>query len=87
MKFLPAFSSLIISSFFVLPVVAKSKDDTQQSTGRPQTGWSSAVRGGAVYQFDTDLDKGGSYSSGRYNVKVGKSYAWTRRDTATLALS
>ncbi|MFT5701731.1 MAG: hypothetical protein ACI8ZB_004632 [Desulforhopalus sp.] len=87
MKFFPAFSSLIIISFFALPAIASTKNTTQQGTGRPQAGWSTVVRGGAVYQFDTDLDEGGGYNSGRYNVEVGQSYAWTRRDTVTLTLS
>jgi hypothetical protein len=87
MKYLPAFSTLILSSFLVLPAVASTKNTPQQNTGRPQAGWSSVVRGGAVYQFDTDLDEGGGYNSDRYNVQVSQSYAWTRRDTATLALS
>jgi hypothetical protein len=87
MKFLKAFSSLFFCSTLVLPAIASSNDNAQQNTGRPQIGWSTVVRGGAVYQFDTDLDEGGSYSSGRYNIQVGQSYAWTRKDTATLALS
>jgi len=87
MKILKAFSSLVFCSSLVLPAVASSNDNAQQSTGRPQTGWSTVVQGGAVYQFDTDLDEGGSYSSGRYNIEVGQSYGWTRKDTATLALS
>lgn len=54
------------------------------STGKPQgmqdtRGWKSFIRGGAVYQFDTDLDDGGSYDSKRFNLQAGYGYSWNRR--------
>ncbi len=87
MKFLATCSSLILSSCLLLPTIATSSDTGQRPQGPPQSPWSTVVRGGAVYQFDTDLDEGGSYTSGRYNIEVGQSYGWSRRDTATLSLS
>jgi len=86
MKFSTTLSSLVFCSFLTLPAIASSKENPQQNAGRPQTGWSTIVRGGAVYQFDSDLDEGGSYSSSRFNIEVGQNYAWSRRNTATLAL-
>lgn len=86
MKFSTTLSNLVFCSFLTLPTIASSKENPQQNAGRPQTGWSTIVRGGAVYQFDSDLDEGGSYSSSRFNIEVGQNYAWSRRDTATLAL-
>jgi hypothetical protein len=80
-------SNLIFCSFLLLPAIASSQEKPQQYTGRPQTGWSTLVRGGAVYQFDSDLDDGGSYSSSRFNIEVGQNYAWSRRDTASFAFS
>lgn len=86
MKFPTTLSSLILCSILALPAIASSKENTRQDSGRSETGWSTIVRGGAVYQFDSDLDEGGSYSSSRFNIEVGQNYAWSRRDTATLAL-
>lgn len=86
MKFATSLSSLLISFFLALPPVASSKENPQHTTGRPQAGWSTSVRGGAVYQFDSDLDEGGNYSSSRLNIEVGQTYSWSRRNTATLSL-
>lgn len=87
MKFLATFQSLVLSSILLIPVVASSQDNKQPPSGVAQSPWSTVVRGGAVYQFDTDLDEGGSYTSGRYNIEIGQNYGWSRRDTATLAVS
>lgn len=87
MKFLATCSSLILSSFLLFPVIASGEDTAQRPQGGGQSTWSTVTRGGAVYQFDTDLDEGGSYTSGRYNIEVGQNYGWSRRDTATLSFS
>lgn len=87
MKFLGICSGLVLSSFFIFPAIASCKDSAQRPQGIPQSPWSTVVRGGAVYQFDTDLDNGGSYTSGRYNIQLGQNYAWSRRDTATVSVS
>jgi len=87
MKFSTTFSSLTLCSFLVFPANGTAQDNTQQKAARSMAGWSTVVRGGAIYQFDTDLDEGGHYSSARYNVEVAQNYAWSRQDTATLSLS
>ncbi len=87
MKFTTTLLVLITCSLLTLPIIASGNENSQKNTGRSQTGWSTIVRGGGVYQFDTDLDEGGSYSSSRYNIEVGQNYAWSRRDTASLSLS
>ena len=86
MKFFTTLSSLIFFSFLTLPTIAGSNENPQQNAESSPTGWSSIVRGGAVYQFDSDLDEGGSFSSSRFNIEVGQNYAWSRRDTVTLTL-
>ena len=86
MKFSTTLLSLIFFSFLTLPTIASSDENSQQNADSSPTGWSSIVRGGAVYQFDSDLDEGGSFSSSRFNIEVGQNYAWSRRDTVTLAL-
>lgn len=86
MRYFTTLLSLVFFSFLTIPTIASSNEKSQQNADSPQTGWSSIVRGGAVYQFDSDLDEGGSYSSSRLNMEVGQNYAWSRRDTVTLAL-
>lgn len=86
MKLPATCSYLILSSCLLIPTIAASSDNGQRPQGATSP-WSTVARGGAVYQFDTDLDKGGSYTSGRYNIEVGQSYGWSRRDTATISVS
>lgn len=87
MKYLAALSHLMFCSCLLFPSIVSSEETARQGAERPQGGWSSSARGGAVYQFDTDLDEGGSYSSTRYNIQAGQSYSWSRKDSVTLALS
>lgn len=61
--------------------------NTTQKLNQTPAGWSSFARGGALYQFDTDLDKGGSYCSTRYNIQAGQIYSWDSRTRMSLALS
>lgn len=78
----------LISIVFLLPSTLWSQEaNNKQNQDRSETGWSTSVRGGAIYQFDTDLDDGGSYSSGRYNIEAGRNYSWDYRTSASLALS
>ncbi|MEJ2056276.1 MAG: DUF6268 family outer membrane beta-barrel protein [Desulfofustis sp.] len=55
--------------------------------GPPAAGWTSFARGGAVYQFDAELDNGTEFSSSRFNIEAGSGYSWTRRNSVALALS
>ncbi len=79
---------LIVSSVILLtsPLLAEDKNEGQDRRGS-RSGWSTFSRGGAVYQFDTDLDKGGSYNASRFNIQAGQSYSWDRRTSVSLALS
>ncbi len=52
----------------------------------PAGGWSSFIRGGAVHQFDTDLDEGGSFDADRFTIQAGHGYSWDRRTRTALAL-
>jgi len=64
----------------------------EQDTGvRPPyagapSGWKSFARGGAVYQFDTDLDGGGSYNAARFTIQAGSGYSWDSQTNLTFAL-
>jgi hypothetical protein len=49
-------------------------------------GWGSFVRGGAVYQFDTDLDDGGSYNTTRLTIQAGSGYSWDPQTNVSFSL-
>ena len=65
---------------------ALAQQQKNQGPSGPPGGWSSFARGGAVYQFDTDLDEGGSYDVKRATIEAGRGYAWGPRTSLSLAL-
>lgn len=58
-----------------------------EEAGGPEAGWSSFSRGGAVHQFDSDLEQGGSFGATRFNIEAGQGYAWNRRNSVSLSIS
>ena len=64
-----------------------SAEEQRPGRGQQQAGWTTFARGGGIYQGDADLDKGGSYSSSRFNIEVGHGYGWSSRTSVSLALS
>ena len=56
-----------------------------QPAGVGDSPWRLYVQGGAVHQFDSDLDNGGEYSVTRANVEVGLGYATGPRDSIGLS--
>ena len=87
MHFIRFFFSAISVCLALSPVAlcAAEKPENQNRFG-PPAGWTSFVRGGGVYQFDTDLDEGGSYNATRLTIQAGHGYAWDRRTSVSLAL-
>jgi hypothetical protein len=62
---------------------------TQQNGPLPdkvQTGWSTEVDGGAIYQFDTDLDEGGDYNATRAAIRATSRYQWQNDTSLGLSL-
>jgi hypothetical protein len=55
--------------------------------GPPAAGWTSFARGGAVYQFDAELDNGTEFSSSRFNIEAGSGYSWTRRNSVASTIT
>jgi len=53
---------------------------------RPEPGWSTFLRGGCAYQFDTDTDDGGSFNAERFVVQGGVTYAPDYRRSVSFAL-
>ncbi|MGF1563144.1 MAG: hypothetical protein ACFB3T_13300 [Geminicoccaceae bacterium] len=54
---------------------------------REVSGWSPFIQGGAVQQFESDLDDGGSFSVSRAFVEGGIAYLFDRRNSIGLALA
>lgn len=48
--------------------------------------WRTQLQGGAVHQFDADLDDGGSFSVNRTFIEAGLAYAFSPRDSLGVAL-
>jgi hypothetical protein len=61
--------------------------DKVQAPGGPPTGWSTRVDGLAVYQGDSDLSDGGSFSAGRGFLRADGLYTWDSGNSAGLSLS
>lgn len=83
-------ASTLLTIVFTLTIcsalAAQEEADERRMRGT-QEGWSTFIRGGAVNQFDTDLEEGGSYRATRFNLQAGQGYAWNRRSSVSLALS
>jgi hypothetical protein len=78
---------LIVFTLILLPAsLSAQQTGGQQSQRGPQVGWSSFIRGGGVYQFDTDLDDGGNFDATRATIQAGHGYAWDDRTSVSLAL-
>ena len=88
MRMCYCWAGLLVLGMLILPstLLAQGKTEGSQNTRGLQTGWSTSTRGGVVYQFDTDLDEGGSYDATRFNIQAGQSYAWDRRTIVSLTL-
>lgn len=77
-------SALIASA---TPSAWAQQSDTEKDGRWPQKGWSTMARGGAVYQFDTDMDKGGSFDASRFNIEIGRGYTWDPQTALGLSFS
>ncbi len=80
-------TSLLISICIGVPsiVFGQDKDLKPPYSGAPD-GWASMARGGAVYQFDTDLDEGGSFNSTRFTIQAGSGYSWDPQTNVSFSL-
>ena len=79
---------LLTALMLSLPAATLAQEMPEQNpAGPPSAGWTSFSRGGAVYQFDTDLDNGAEFSAARFNIEAGSGYNWTRRNAIALSVS
>lgn len=52
----------------------------------PKSGWSTYIQGGALHQFDADMDDGSRFSVNRYFVQGGVTYAVDPLKSVSLSL-
>jgi len=78
---------LLLTGGIIFPAIIFGQEKGVQPpyAGAP-SGWSSFARGGAVYQFDTDLDDGGNFNATRFTFQVGSGYSWDPRTNVSLTL-
>ena len=62
-------------------LTAMASSVAAQPAGVATSPWQTFLQGGAVHQFEADLDQGGSYSVTRASVEAGLAYATSRRDS------
>lgn len=79
--------SLLILIALGFPTLLSAQDKALKPpyAGAPG-GWASFVRGGGVYQFDTDIDGGGSYDAARFTVQLGSGYSWDEKNNISLSI-
>ena len=80
---------MIICLYLLVAVstVAAAEEIRERSTGMAsKTGWSVFTRGGYVYQMDTDIDNGGSFSVNRVFVQGGPTYVSDGGTSISLAV-
>lgn len=76
---------LLISLLF-LPALAAFAETNAPPRRGPPTGWSPFFNGGSVYNFETDLDDGGSFSVNRYYIEGGMAYLFRRDRMVSLSV-
>jgi len=72
---------LLAAALIAAPVAAAQAQPAGVAAGP----WRTQLQGGAVHQFDADLDDGGSFSVNRAFVEAGLAYAFSPRDSVGVA--
>ncbi|MCP3891279.1 MAG: hypothetical protein GY702_20805, partial [Desulfobulbaceae bacterium] len=84
--------TLFLTSFLIficvsVPSLLLGQDKSEKPPFAGSSGgWASFARGGAVYQFDTDLDDGGSYNATRFTIQAGSGYSWDPQTNVSFSL-
>jgi hypothetical protein len=76
---------LLIAASILSAVSAFAETNAPPRRG-PPTGWSPFLRGGSVYNFETDLDDGGNFSVNRYYVEGGMAYLFRKDRMVSLSV-
>ena len=77
--------TLLLTCLLPLTAAAQDKPDSPR-LGQGPGGWSQFTRGGAVYQFDADIEDDASFTVTRLNLEAGTGYRWNRQNSVSLAL-
>ncbi|MBM9512155.1 DUF6268 family outer membrane beta-barrel protein [Desulfogranum marinum] len=79
--------SLLVFISIGIPTIPFAQETNLQPpyAGGPSS-WSSFARGGAVYQFDTDLDEDGSYNTTRFTIQTGAGYSWDTQSNVSFSI-
>ena len=79
---------LTVLLLFTLPFAAAAEGrKNSPSNGQGPAGWSHFARGGAVYQFNSDLEGDEDFSVTRFNLEAGTGYRWNSHKSVSLAAS
>lgn len=76
---------IFISASVPSILFGQDRDVKPPFAGAPGS-WESFARGGAVYQFDSDLDEGGNYNATRFTIQVGSGYSWDPQTNVSFSL-
>lgn len=57
-------------------LIASAVAETNKAFNMSFPRWGPTLRGGSVYNFETDLDRGGSFSANRYFLEAGMARLW-----------
>ena len=88
----PFFLFLIFTLIWVMSLIGdpiarcEVKDPSDEGPPVMKAGWSSYIRGGALHQFDADMDDGSRFSVNRYFIQGGLTYALDMRRSISVAL-
>ena len=85
---------IILSMTFLLlagmtaPSIARGEVEDTEDEGPPvlRSGWSPYVQGGALHQFDANIDDGSRFSVNRYFIQGGLTYSVEPSRTVSLSL-
>jgi len=80
--------TLLMSAGIMAPSIARGEVEDTEDEGLPvlRSGWSPYVQGGALHQFDADIDDGSRFSVSRYFIQGGLTYTVDARRSVSLAL-
>ncbi|MEE4295580.1 MAG: hypothetical protein V2J20_03055 [Wenzhouxiangella sp.] len=71
---------------FYIAALASAGAVVAQPSGASGSPWLTSIEGGAIHQFDADLDDGGSYSASRASIEAGIAYATGPRNSFGISL-
>lgn len=86
MKRIRILSALLFISMSLPSMLWSQENKPKPPYAGAESGWASFVRGGAVYQFDTDLDDGSDFNATRFTLQAGAGYSWDRQTNVSFSL-